>query len=1072
MRPFSPARPCGYAPGMGFVQVRANRVEALADRLAGRLREAPLPDPFAEEVVLVPGVATARWLGLRLAESLTVCCNIDFSLPASWSWRTVAEALGGAAGSDPLAREPAAWLIHCRLPALLDDPAFRQLRAYLHDDDDGVRRWMLARRIADLFDRYQYYRPQMIRRWSQGAETSWQPKLWRVLLDEVGAARHRVAMMDAFFAALAAGDVPGLPSRLSLFAISSLPPLLFEMMVRCADRTEIVLYQLTPTDQYWSDLLTEGGQARLAARVGDAAALHCTEGHPLLASWGRQGQHFHEQLLEADLLQEEDAWVRDWPDHLLGRLQRDLFDLSPGEERQIAAEDHSLEIHVCYSALRECQVLHDALCRRLVDDPLLRPEEILVMVPEIDRYAPFIAAVFSRDESRPFIPWNISDAVSDADAPLLQAVLQLLALPGSRFTYSEISALLDIPEFIRRFDIDSDQVGVIRRALVRAGVRWGVDGAHRAGFGLPAEEANTWRFAQRRMMAGYAMGEEIAVWHGIAPMALDRDSSQAMARFWSLFAVLDHWRKALAAPRTAGDWQLTLTTLLDHCFAAGEEGEGALQAVRDALATLVRDAGDEARLSVDLVRHWLREQLAARRSGGRYFSGGVTFCGMVPQRTLPFRHICLLGMQDSAFPRRDYLLAFDLMAGRGRRSGDPDRGQADRYLMLETLLCARDGLYISYTGRSVRDNSECQPSVLVAELLDLLRGQYGAEAVDALVRHHPLQPFSAANFTDHRGYDRYWCRVAGRIAGREETLPARPWQPVQGEAEDEVREVELAQLLAFVRHPLRYFVRHTLRLRDGVTLEEEDDEPFALDGLSAWQVKDRLLREADAPARQSARLLAEGGFPPGRSGALLFERMLDELEPIQERLHPYRELSAERRCLNLVCRIAGDREVALSGQVGGCYAGRGLLRVTPSRLAGKHLLPFWIEHLALCAAGLLVSPEESLMVAVDGVRRLPVMDAREAASHLACFVEDYLVGLRQPVPVFPAASWAFVLVRTSQAARSAALRAWRDDWRRQGDFFDSAVALLTRGVDGSPVDDAVFERWARRWYGPLLEVAQ
>ena len=78
--------------------------------------------------------------------------------------------------------------------------------------------------------------------------------------------------------------------------------------------------------------------------------------------------------------------------------------------------------------MRECQVLHDQLLMLLQRHSWLKAEDIVVMVPEISRYAPYIEAVFQPDDSgkRLGLPWNISD-ISIADGhPLVKNLLQLL----------------------------------------------------------------------------------------------------------------------------------------------------------------------------------------------------------------------------------------------------------------------------------------------------------------------------------------------------------------------------------------------------------------------------------------------------------------------------------------------------------------------------------------------------------------------------------------------------------------------------------------------------------------------
>jgi len=751
---------------------RSNRVESLLERLAGRFIDEPLSSPLLPEVVVTPSPAMARWVNLQLAVRHGVAANYRYLLPASFIWQLARELLGDLPETDPLAPDIMTWKVYALLPELIGEQAFVSIAHYLQQDAGGLKRFQLAARIAEVFDRYQFYRPEQLRDWAAGKDGQWQAVLWRRLTR--GMTRHRLAVTERLLSSLSRSHTPvGIPERVSLFAVSSLPPLFVEVLHALAAHTRIDLYLHSPTDQYWADLVTQKTLARKRLAQPEAAELWET-GNSLLASWGRQGQALQDLLLMQETpATEEDAFSVPGTTSLLQHLQRDIFTLrtmaAPGERVAIDADD-SLQVHVCHSPQRECQVLHDRLLAMLDGDPGLRPEDMLVMVPEISLYAPYIEAVFEQDaeSDRPFIPWNLSDISLRDEHPLVRVFLQLLDLPHSRFSHTEILSCLDVPELAGRFDLDSEAVALIREWLAGARLRWGLNAAHKRQFGLPGTEENTWAQVERRLFGGYALGEG-ELFEGIAPIAgVDGARGEILGRFWRLLSCLADYAERLRSPRRAGEWQDCLGRLMDDFFGQYEDEEGRIQKIRDALADLTGQAGslDEA-LPIALVRHWLEQQLGTHTRHGRYFSGGVTFCGMRPMRSLPFRVICVLGLHDRAFPRREQPADFDLMREQWR-PGDPRKGAEDRYLFLETLLCARQVLYLSYVGRDIRNNSERQPSVLLRELLDYIDQQYvdaGSDAGDRfsarLTQVHPLQPFSARNYRgEPRSYDGDWCAVA------------------------------------------------------------------------------------------------------------------------------------------------------------------------------------------------------------------------------------------------------------------------------------------------------------------------
>ena len=1061
---------------MALQLISSNRVESLSEQLAVRLAERPLPSPFTPEVIVVPSPAMARWVHLQLASRHGVAANLHYPLPAAWVWELTGRVLGDVPESDPLERQQLAWRIFARLPGLMGEPAFEPLRHYLRDDDGDLKRWQLAARIADVLDRYQFYRPDLIRRWSRGGDEDWQARLWRELIAGLGDG-HRVAVIDRLLARLRGGKARELPERVSLFALSSLPPLFVDVLHALAAHGEVSLYLHSPTDQYWADLKGKKALARMRLETPEQAVYFDT-GNELLASWGRQGQALQDLLLDHDGLQaaEWEDYREPAADSLLHRIQQDIFNLHA--QPAVADADGSLQVHVCHSALRECQVLHDELLRLLDADPQLEPEDILVMVPEISRYAPNIEAVFRKDESgaRPFIPWNLSDITVADEHPLIRVFFQLLDLPRSRFGHSEVLSYLDVPELTARFGLDESACEEIRALLDEANVRWGLDGEHKRQLGLPDEIENTWQQAGQRLFAGYALGE-VDYWDGIAPLAgSEGGRAETVGRFWQLFARLRDYRRELARERGAGEWQRLLNRLLDDFFRPGDEEDGRLQQIRDALDELQRQAGEQ-RLSPELLRHWLEHTLGRQTLHGRYFSGGVTFCGMRPMRSLPFRVICLLGMNEQAFPRREQAAEFDRLA-ESWRPGDPRKGDEDRYLLLETLLCARERLYISYTGRDMKDNAERQPSVLVRELLDFVDEHYvtarGEAPSRALVREHPLQPFSARNFTtDTPGYDRYWCQVAESVRAGSEPPAPRQWpERILPLADDEPRDIELKRLCRFLQHPVKYFFQQRLRVYLREEARDEDDEPFTLDGLQGWKVRQRLLDDFLCNKPDTAAILrARGELPHGVLAEVALAHERAEVEPLQEALRDYVGGEFSPRPVDIDC---GDG-LRLTGQVERYLPGRGLLHVSASKRKGKSLLALWLEHLALCAGGQLAAQEHGLLQCRDGAWRLPPLPEAEARAQLRALVDLYRQGLQRPLPVFPGASLAWAeQAGDHDKAMKAAAEKWQGNAYRDipGDADDAYIQLALRGLGGEPLANPEFAELATILYARLLQCAE
>ena len=1064
----------------------SNRLERLLDRLV-ELTGEPLGDPLAEEQILVQNQGMARWLSLRLAERAGIAANLAFPLPASFIWRLFVDQLDEVPEHAGFDRETLLWRLLGTLEPLLDEPGFEPLKNYLAVGDIPLRRYQLARRISDLFDQYLVYRPDFIEAWERGEETHWQARLWRAVVAGSGSARplHRARLLERF-KAKAAGeglDPAKLPRRVFLFGHTALAPAYLELLALAAEKTEVHLLLLNPSLNYWGEIMDEKGQARLRAqrrRHGPSDSKeeeeeHLMVGNPLLASMGGQGREFLEQLHRYPCADEERFAPPD-PTTLLGVLQLDILFLQQRGVRDgepvmpVAPDDHSLQLHVAHGPMREVQILHDRLLGLFERLPDLKPQEVVVMAPDIDAYAPLVEAVFGAAPPGRHIPWSVADRREGAGRPVLQSLLTLLELPRSRFAASEVLALIESPAVMRRLRLDEAAVERIRAWVAESGIRWGLDGDQRAALGLPEEGTNSWRFGLDRLLLGYAMppaeGGDERLFQGILPYAdVEGGEARHLGALAALVERLEQWRERLSRPYRPEAWPELLNRLIDAFFEPDEEEVQALQGVREALDALRRhseQAGFDRPLELAVVREHLNEALAQPGGHQRFLTGRVSFCNMVPMRSIPFRVVCLLGMNDRDYPRSQRPLGFDLMAAKPRL-GDRSRREDDRYLFLEALLSARDVLYLSYVGHDIRDNSLKVPSVLVSELLETVEGgferQGGGKILDQVITEHPLQPFSPRYFgNDPRlfSYADEW------LKGGEGIGPFLP-EPLP-EPEEAWREVELERLIRFFRNPARFLLRERLGLRLERRVDElEDEEAFSVDGLRGFHLKrevlDGLIDGADPElARRVA--LARGDLPPGLFGQVAFDDRTDHLAEWADRLREARGEPLEP--LELDFTGGGLR---LTGWLRGATRD-GLLRYRTAKLKAEDRIALWIEHLALH----LAAPEGVALVsrfeAEDRAFSLGVV--KDPAARMERLLQLYADGLRQPLPLFPRSSLTFVeqsMKKDEEAALKAATNQWLGgDWAN-GEGEDPYYATAFRGRE--PLDHRFIET-ARALFEPLL----
>ncbi len=1044
--------------------------------LAGRLLSQPLSSPFTKEVIVVPSPAMARWLNLKLAQQIGVATNFHYPLLASWLWEVTAACLKNVPENDPLDRNHMSWTIFSMLPAMKRHPDFLSLKNYLQDDPGEIKQWQLALRIADVFDRYQFYRPNLIRLWSQKGAGDWQHHLWYELIKRCQN-NHRIAVIDRLISSLSQQSTDlKLPERVTLFAFSSIPPLFIDTLHALATRTSINLYLHSPTDQYWADLTSKKQISRIRLKSPDKAAYY-ESGNPLLASWGRQGQALQDLILNHNepLVSEWENYSPPQTDSLLGHVQNAIFTLC--KPAKVVHKDESIQIHCCHSPLRECQILHDQLLKILDKHSSIRPEDILVMIPEISLYAPYIEAVFQyvNVEIQPFIPWNLSDTTVADEHPLIQIFFQLLDLPGSRFTVSEIFSYLDVPELTARFGLNASACETLRTFLSTANIHWGLDGTHKKEMGLPEQVENTWKQLETRIFSGYGLGD-VDYWCGIAPLpGIEGQFATTLGQFWILFKQLQMYRKRLDNSYSIEDWQLLLNQLMDDFFQLQEDDDSKLQQIRDALNTIKQQANGQI-LPPELIRYCLKESLEKNSVVGRYFSGGVSFCGMRPMRSLPFQIICLLGMNDQSFPRRESPIEFDHMA-QNWLPGDPRKGDEDRYLLLETLLCTRKILYISYCGRDMKDNSTRQPSPLIDELLDFIDESFPLDNEQStlsknITRIHPMQAFSPQCYLgDMKSYNHYWHQIAELTQNQPSSKNKQVWPTYKLKPlGEQMSQIDPQRLRRFLQHPIKYFFNQRLK----IWLQEEDklhdDEPFALDSLQQWQLKTALtqdfLHHENHPYEYYQ---AQACLPHGILSEIDYAKAQNELAPFLDDLQGYVGKTPQSKNINL--QLANG--VQLSGQINLYYPGQGVLHCSPSKIKSNHLMSLWVDHLCLCASGFYAATESSYLQCKDTSLQLKTLSVEKSTALLNNYLNAYYEGQLRPLPVFPGASYAWATEKNTEKAAKKAINAWNGVEIRNipGDRHDTYIRLVHYGFTGDPFSHEEFPELSSTWYGELLNQA-
>jgi exodeoxyribonuclease V gamma subunit len=661
--------------------------------------------------------------------------------------------------------------------------------------------------------------------------------------------------------------------------------------------------------------------------------------------------------------------------------------------------------------------------------------------------------------------------------------------------------LFEVAAVRQRFKLDEAGVDQIHTWLAAAGVRWGLDAAHRIHWGLPAEAdglaQNTWAFGLRRLLLGYALGsgagdESAVLWQDtLAQPALSSLDAPLAAGLLDWLDAVEHTLPSLQQDQTPAQWGTTLQALVSRFFAPADDAdERALARLLEPLEAWLQACADAqltTALPLEVVReHWLA-QMQDSGLQQRFFGGGVQFGTLMPMRSIPFKVIALLGMNDGAYPRVQAARDFDLMAS-SWRAGDRSRREDDRYLFLEALLSARQTLYVSWQGHSASDNSPRPPSVLVAQLLDYVNTCWAPHREP---QAQPLQPFSSAYFEAGSGFETY-------DADWERIQPVVKVEPAQDAVEniassDPVTELTLADLQRLLRQPVEVFFRNRLQLEfDSLDELDQTDEPFALNALQQHSAGAALLQSASS-AVALQQLQGAGQLPLAGFGQQLAQQLLTKAEQVRcaqarwLQIHP-QPLAAQPVDLTLAGGISlsgtlaglwGQADAA-HGQPGPCLqlAARtgAVLQGSKSATAarGHVLVNLWVNHLGACASGLALT---SVQLGVDGQVVIRPIASDVALAALGRLAQAYTSAWAAPLPVACQTAWAYLQAEKQNLLLAQAGKPAKDPHEAAEDTFEGGQhggeraqsAYLQRAFESYADLATELPHWAQAIYGDLAD---
>ena len=1087
----------------------SNKTEHLSLVIAELMKTKPLADPFAKEMILIQSHGMGTWLQHEISEHLGIAAMIDCSMPASFIWALAQRLMPKDQHIPIFEKNNLRWQIFTCLAdktaEKLANPDYHALSSYI----DGLSNsqsassnnenpaeqvlFELSDVLADLFDAYQNYRFEWIDAWEKNnsyfaanqQETHeglmdlerWQADLWRSVYSDIPLKErnHRAILLEKLLARIQQGgnDIKALlPERLFVFGLSALPPQWLPIISALSRYTEVHFLIQNPCQYYWGDVLSDTQRLKLAHALvqkgvsSDTAAETFLESNGLLASWGRLGRDYLSLLLDHDAIKEmpinlyEDI-ESDQP-HALACLQSDILNLQVNQ-RAVNEDDKSILFASCHSHLREVEALHDYLFELLDQTADLSPKDVIVMMPDVQHFAALVDAVFSKPAydqygKARYLSYGISDQILALDQPLVDVFGSILNLTSLRVTATEVLDWLDIEAIRQQFNISEEDLEQIHAWVNGLAIRWGLSEKHRdKQLGLEGSGAgNTWMNAFKRLLAGYIYGVDGVVQQPgenvFAQTQSSRDMQLLAGRLMHFIDVIEFTIRGQSGLKKVDEWLAFTSEIWELWFDNQLLSEDVIRLMDQSISSVseqVSYAKFELGVSFSTVAKVLLASFEKERVSQRFLAGRINFCTLMPMRSIPFKVVCMLGMNEGQYPRPEQKMSFDLLSITPSKIGDRSRREDDRYLFLEAICSARRHVYLSYCGHDIKDNSERYPSLLVSELQDYCEQNFYLEGQDissmSILDHwlikHRLQPFHADYYQRSskksalpQSYNSEWLALLGKngadsaslmtdkisSSGRLEATDGElPQFDLFSAPEKKNRVYDLSMLSLMANHPLRFFYQNTLGISYGnMDSELEDSEPFALSHLDIYQLKTEMSHswyENQFQADDSNKIYEQWSLSDKLPRAPVDKIFMDEahssLSNLKEFIASFYKRQQAPSIVSLDLEFDGDR---LSGEL--LVSDEGLIELSIGKSIAGRFFGFWVKHVfwnvhchrAKTRQQTALFNAQSLYVCVDKVWTLPALDNERAEQYAREILALYLSAEKQPQPFLARTSFASI----------------------------------------------------------------
>ncbi|CRK85947.1 RecBCD enzyme subunit RecC [Candidatus Providencia siddallii] len=1035
-----------------FKIYHSNQLASLKEIIIYLIKKEPLSFLFEKEIILIQNFGFSQWLQIELAKQLGVVLNIDYQLPSMFIWNMFHNVLLNIPKKNYYTKQNIKWTLLSLLPKIINQNEFKLIKYYIQENNNNTKIYQISNKLANLFEKYLIFRPELIKHWENdklihglGNDQLWTKKLWQKIIFCINKStkkpQHIANLYKIFIDSISKSQTLNkfLPKRIFIFGISSLPPIYIQILNSISKHTNIYLMFVNPC-RYYLNYLNEislinrlNQQKNFNSKFNKNSCesfnykKNINTNNNLLNSCSKIGYEYLYLIFKIKNLIDVSNFIDTNKLTLLENLKQDILDSKNNIEfkttiynhknnknkRFINSLDKTITFHSCHSIQREIEILHDNLLSIFEENKSISPKDVLIMTPNIENYVPYINAIFNNIKHSKYIPFSISDRKILQTNPILKTFLMLLNLPESRFSKNQVFLLLEDASISAKFNFNENDLNLLYSIVEKYGIRWGLDNDNFYELKLPNIKQNSWKSGLKRMLSDYNLNGRDKFLKNILPNEKHNETIHKLIYKLTVFIdTLRKWKKILNEEHIITEWKNICQKLINDFFLINITNENIIIFLIKQLHKITNTAiyfGYKTPIKIHIIHDELLTYFNKKKIYQDFLTGGVNFCTFTSTRSIPFKVIGMLGMNDTSFPRKENQINFDLTR-KNIVIGDIISQNKDRYFFLETLISTKNILYISYIGRSIYDNKQNNPSILIEELLDYICHNFclivdkklNIDINSNLLREHLIiqhsrTPFDKKNFIPQTRYQSYadeWLLAAKttKFKNKSSTFLVKKQKTI--------KEITIEQLLRFYRHPIKFFFQQ--RLNVNFFIEENkfsENEPFIINNLQTYKMNKKIIKSLiknKNPEIIYQELIDSGKLPVGCFGRSIWEKNLIKINTLIEKNTKQTEKQFD---YHIKCII---KNIKITGVLKNIYK-TGILRYQPSHSIANNIVQLWIEHLFF---NFLINNQESALISFNkNNQKFPSIEKEIASHYIEKLITGYCNGQNSPLIILNNSCW-------------------------------------------------------------------